>query len=159
MTLPNPPLGFPLTEGQPGRIYPSEIKRRKEEKPMRASWGKIAYPGVIPRTGAQVNRLPALTATIHAHQHHRQISYTLFFSSSYNYQNTTGKKENLHIIYIFQLFLHPVLLSFCHMHANTHTHTHTHSHSQTCTRIAPTPICMTLVSGEFQWGVKSVMGS
>ena len=26
MTLPNPPLGFSLTEGQSSRIYPSEIK-------------------------------------------------------------------------------------------------------------------------------------
>lgn len=59
-TLPNLPLGFPLTERQPGRIYPSEIKRGEEKKPMGASWGKIAYPGVNPRTGAQVNRLPAL---------------------------------------------------------------------------------------------------
>lgn len=35
MTLSNPPLGFPLTEGQPGRIYTSEIKkgeRRKKKK-------------------------------------------------------------------------------------------------------------------------------
>lgn len=35
MTLPNPPLGFPLTEGQPGRIYPSEIKGGKK----RSQWG------------------------------------------------------------------------------------------------------------------------
>lgn len=104
MTLPNPPLGFLLTEGQPGRIYPSEIKRGKEKKPMGASWGKIAYPGVNPRTGEQVNRLPALTASILAHQHHRQRDQS-FYKWKLKMKTLLGNKENLHIIYILCLFL------------------------------------------------------
>lgn len=107
---------------------------------MGACWGKIAYPGVNPRTGAQVNRLPALTASIHAHQHYWQRDqwYALFYKGKIQMKHYWVKTK----IYILCLFLsplyrHPVLLFFCHfcltntwmqrlMQIRTHTHINAH---------------------------------
>lgn len=124
-------------------------KGGKEKKPMGASWGKIAYPGVNPRTGAQVNWLPALTASVLAQKHRREISRMLFFcGKKITVITLLGDEGNLHIVWATLIFIPSSCVTIT-----------WYKYSHTCTRIAPTPICMTLISGESHWGVKSVMGS
>lgn len=127
MTLPNPALGFPLKEGQSGRIYPSEIKRRKEKEPMGASQRKDCISSREPQdghTGQQTSNTDSLhsrTPTLE-----REISHMFlgFFGHS------LGNKENLHSICTLCLFLSHIYLHIIPFlsHECKYTHAHIHAH-------------------------------
>lgn len=130
MTLPNPALGFPLKEGQSGRIYPSEIKRRKEKEPMGASRRKDCISSREPQdghTGQQTSNTDSLhsrTPTLE-----REISHMflgVFFA-------TVWVTRRIYIssarCVCFSATFICISSLFCHMNANTRTLTYMHTYS------------------------------
>ena len=128
-TLPNPPLSFSLTEEQPSRIYPSEIKRGKGKKKAKRIWGKIAHPSVNPCTGTQVNRLPSFKQyTFNFCTQHWQKRSTYLKWKREN-EMLLVRKENVHLLH-FQHFPPPHSSEsiFCWVHISIVKHKHTNKY-------------------------------
>lgn len=118
MTLPHPALGFPLKKAQSGGIYPSEIKRRKEKKPMGASWRKDCISSHEPqdrRTGQQTSNTDSLPLV------HADVTMTNHLSFS------TCCWWNVHIpsthciCFPNHIYLHTTLFLPCNKHFHIHS--------------------------------------
>lgn len=111
MTLPNPRLGFPL-EGQPCRIYPSEIKRGKEKKPLGASKRKDCISRREPQdrhTGQQTSNTDSLDSCTPTSQ--RDHSYVFSCTKNDRSSNTPERQGQS------TLHLHIVSVSLPHLSA------------------------------------------
>lgn len=118
MTLPHPALGFPLKKAQSGGIYPSEIKRRKEKKPMGASWRKDCISSHEPqdrRTGQQTSNTDSLPL-VHADvTMTNRLSFWLPVDETYTFRRHTVSVSATTFICI------PPIFSPCNKHFHIHS--------------------------------------